>query len=445
MSVKTKQPQLTPEVLRQWRIMRDTDAGDERVHDKGQEYLPIPGGFQANWRVGGKRMWEAYLARAQFPEVIAPAVNAMSGIIHKSEWQIDVPEAMNFIYERATRAGGSLESFSRCITREILLMGRYVIGVDADVEGGEPYLVGHRCESLINWDSDFYVFDESRMVRDGFEWDAVVQYRVHQLDESGKYVQILLDENGKEISDPFYPETTKGNLDYVPIVVVGTRDVRKSVEDPPLIGAAKSAIALYRLDADYRHQLYMSGQETLVIDNGDAPEAIGPSVVIEVKSTGEMPAKVYYVSPTCSGISAHKEAIDDEWEVAAKAGAKLFDSGASVESGEARRMRQNAESATLQTIANSGAYALESALKNIAVMVGANPDEVVVTPPRNLLDSPMPAAEIKQLVDAWRLEGFSYQTLYENLQKGQFASNERTADDELQLMNNDFISGVDDL
>lgn len=455
--VTTKQPQLTDVVESEWRLMRISDAGNAQIHAHdlkasgvqsaqnraqylgGTTYLPIPGGFIANWTEGGQAMWQAYLQRAQFPEIIAPAVNAMVGIIHKNEWQIELPDGLQFIWEKATDDGQPLEAFSRRITRELLLMGRYEIQVDSPADGGDPYLIGQKAELLINWDTNFYVFNESGMVRKGYEWEEEIRYRVHRLDESGQYEQILVDENGDEIDDSVTPTTTGDRrLDFVPVVVAGARDVTNNIEQPPLIGAADAAVALYRLDADYRHQLYMSGQETLVVDNGSAPEVIGPSVVLEVNSTGDAPANVYYVSPTCSGIAAHKTAIEDEWKNAAKAGAKLFDDGSSIESGEARRMRQNAESATLQTIANSGAAALEKALKYAAVMVGANPDQVVVTPPRNLLDAPMDPAEVLNLVKAYREGGMSWQTLYENLQRGQIASTERDADQELQLMNLDF-------
>lgn len=436
--VTTKNPERTAEVERQWQLMRDCDAGDGIVHARGQIYLPSPGGFVSQWENGGQQMYAAYLSRAQLPSIISPAINSMVGIVHKAEWRIEMPPSMQYLWEGATECGMSLEAFTRRITRELLLMGRFEIGVDAPQDGGNPYLVGSKAESLINWDKDFFVFNESGMVRDGYEWKEVVQYRVHRLDELGRYEQVLVDDNGDQIGEPYYPETARDNLDYVPIVILGARDVSQDIEDPPLLGAARAAIAIYRLDADYRHQLYMSGQETLVVDNGDAPEAIGPAVCLTITSTSEQPASVYYVSPTCAGIEAHRVAIEGGWEDAAKAGAKLFDTGAAIESGDARRMRQNAESATLQTIANSAAEGLEQSLKNIAFMLGLNPDDVTVVPPRNLLDSPMTAAEVVQLVAAWKNDGFSYQTLYENLQRGQIASDERDADQELSMMNLDF-------
>lgn len=464
MSVTNEHPELTADIKYQWRLMRDADAGNTRIHSHdarvtdsqsirqrdGRQantigllwdtYLPVPGGFLSNWANGGQQMWAAYLRRAQFPEIIAPAVNSMTGIIHKNEWQVELPAGMEYLADAASYDGAPLETFAERLTRELLLVGRAAIGVDVSVEGGDPYLVCHKAETLINWDENFFVFNESGMERNGYDWTEVVRYRVHELD-GGRYVQRLLDSQG-ELLGEVVPQGRGGPLNYVPIVVAGARDITQNIEEPPLIGAADGAVAVYRLDADYRHQLYMSGQETLVVDNTDAPSAVGPAVALEINSTSDNPASVYYVSPTCKGIEAHEKAIERGWETAARAGAKLFDSGSAQESGEARRMRQNAESATLQTVANTAAAALEMSLKNVARMVGADPEAVAVTPPRNLLDAPMSSQDVVNMVKAWREGGFSYQTLYENLQRGQIASNERDADEELSGMNIE-IDGAD--
>lgn len=445
MSVDTKHPQITPEIERLWKIMRDTDDGDETVRKRGSLYLPIPGGFIAHWSQGGQEMWEAYLARAQFPEIVSPSINGMVGIIHRNEWQIELPPGMEFLFERATDDDLSLEAFSRRITRELLVMGRFSIAADASDRGGDPYLIGIRAENLINWDRDFAVVDETTTVRTGFDWETVEAFRIHQLDENGNYFQELVDSSGARIQDPAFPESTAGPLDFVPIVTAGARDVSRNVEIPPLIGAGKAALAAYRLDADYRHQLYMTGQETLVIDNGDAPSAIGPATVLELKSTQDAPASAFYVGPSGTGIEAHERGIKSERENAAAAGARLFDSSQEQESGEARRLRFGAESATLQTVANSAASALEMALKNVALMLGTDPNQVVVTPPRNLLDSRMTGQEAVQLVQAWQAGAFSYETLFDNLQRGQIASDERTPDEEMALIDqNNFTVGESD-
>ncbi|MCJ8520481.1 hypothetical protein ABID21_003652 [Pseudorhizobium tarimense] len=57
------------------------------------------------------------------------------------------------------------------------------------------------------------------------------------------------------------------NLNEIPFVMMGARDLSLAPELPPLLGVARSAIALYQLSADYRWQLFMTGQETLVVIN----------------------------------------------------------------------------------------------------------------------------------------------------------------------------------
>jgi len=134
-------------------------------------------------------------------------------------------------------------------------------------------------------------------------------------------------------------------------------------------------------------------------------------------------------------IEAHRVAIEDERRAAAQAGAKLFESeGAAQESGEAKRIRFTAETATLTTIAQTSAQALERALRYAAIMIGANPDEVTVTPNLEFVDQEMQPSEAEALVRVWQEGAISYETLYDNLQRGGIASAERSYEDDERLI-----------
>jgi hypothetical protein len=120
--------------------------------------------------------------------------------------------------------------------------------------------------------------------------------------------------------------TTRGvgsTLDVIPFVIVGPRDMAVDPVEPPLIGVARSALAQYRLDADYRHQLYNSGQETFVTVNlpeDQRPKVVGSGVIINLPEGGD--AK--YVGPNAVGIAAHRTAIVDERDAGIAAGARIF-------------------------------------------------------------------------------------------------------------------------
>jgi hypothetical protein len=425
----------------EWKVMRDCARGEHAVKEAAEEYLPMPSGFRVQ-DDSGRAMYGAYQKRAQFPEILGPTVRGMVGIIHRTETQIDMPASMEKLWEKATVDGLSLEAFHRRVTTDILLTGRYGILVDAPPEGSDmPYLAGYSAEALINWSDarDFYVLDESGLRRDGFTWSAKRRYRVLEL-KDGRYVVSRYEDTTKDEGDVVPTKRGGGVFEEIPFVVISSRDLSVAPDEPPLIGVARAALALYRLDADYRHQLYMSGQETMVVINGDAPSAIGAGIVVALRSGEtaegtELRPDVKYVGPAGTGIAAHRVAIQDERDNAVAAGARIFDSvQRAQESGEALRLRYAAQTATLTSISQASAAGLEKALRYIAIMIGANPEEVIVKPNLDFLDATISPQDAQALVAVWQSGGMSKRSLFENLQRGEVISAERSFEDEEELI-----------
>jgi len=448
-AVSTKHPDYDDRAG-EWRLMRDTIRGETAVKDGTTAYLPMPTGF-AEQKDGGKALYAQYQSRAQFQEIVQPAIQAMVGVIHQSEINIQMPDSMKGIWEQATADGLPLEAFHRRITAEVLSTGRYAILADAPSAGGDmPRLVGYQAESLINWsdERDMFVLDESGLVRNGFSWERREQY-LALLIEGGRYVGQRYDAAGNLVDGQQAEPVTarRETLAEIPLVVIGPRDLSLKPETPPLIGIARSALAMYQLSADYRWQLFMTGQETLVVINGDAPEAVGAGVVISLKGGGDgNPPDAKYVGPSGTGIEAHRTAILDEQQNAANSGAKLFNTGTkSAESGDALRIRYAAETASLISVAQASCAGLEKALRYAALMKGLNPEDVIVTPPKSLVEREMSPEEMSAIMGLWEKGLISGETAYENLQAGRVASPERTWEEERELIDADDIGDDDSL
>jgi hypothetical protein len=441
-AVDTKHPEWNDRID-EWRMMRSTIRGEKRIKEDGQTWLPMPAGF-AKQKDKGLRLYNSYRTRAQFPEFVAPTVNGLTGIICHAEIEIDLPTAMEPLWEKATADGLTLEAFYSMIVAEVMATGRYGILAEASKEGSDiPWLAGYVAESIINWSEDrsFFVLDESGLQRSGFAWTEGRAYRVLEL-EDGRYRQREVT-GDNEAETPIDPTRRGGDsMMEIPFVVVGAVNNEVKPGEIPLIQVARSAVAIYQLSADYRFQLYQTGQETLFIFNADAPDAVGAGVVISIKakSKEDHPPKAEYVGPKGIGIEKHRQAILDEREVAAQAGAKLFDTESAVqESGEAKKIRYAAQTATLTTISQSTAKGLEKALRHIAVMMGQDPEAVVVHPNLQFLESALSPTEAKALVDMWVSRAISYETLYGNLQRGEIASKDRTAEEELELIDEEAV------
>lgn len=413
-----------------WQMIRDCIDGPTRVKDQGILYLPAPDGFAAQ-PDGGVIMYDAYRKRGTFPDIVNPTSSGMVGMIHSKEAQIEMPKEMEGIWEKATRLGLTLESFHRLITSELLNLGRYGILVDAATDGSDlPFLSGYATETIINWDSydrSFFVLDESRLERTDFTWTLRQYFRVIQRERSGRYTQTLY---GPDLvaAPLIVTPTVEGNspIEALPFVVGNAVELSPRPIDPPLAGVGRSALSIYRLDCDYRHQLFMSGQETLTVTGTNTPEDLPKFVgagVVHGLPTG---ASMTYVGPSCKGIEAHRTAIIDERANAVFSGARLFDNmPKKAESGDALRLRFSAQTATLKTIALTSAAMLERALRFVAMFKRLDASKVIVRPNLDFIDTSLSGQEVINLVQGWQAGGFSYQTLYENLQRGGVASTER--------------------
>ena len=421
-------PSLTRQRRYEWQLMRDAMGGESDMKARGTEYLPSPTAFNDD------KLYQAYQKRAQFPELLAPSIGAMIGIIHGREIEITMPDAMLYLWENVDGNSLPLEAFHRRITRELLVIGGYSVLADVDENGAnEPYLAGYRRDALINWDRDFWVLDETGMVRKGYVWEQLKKYRALEMID-GIYTPRSIDEMGNEKPLDIRGRGNK-QLERIPFAVASAMDLSPRIETPPLIGVARAALAMYQLSADYRWQLFMSGQETLVAINGDKPEAVGASAVHEMRGVQGLQPDLKYVSPSCIGIEAHKTAMMDNREAAVMAGARLFEqTGGAQESGEAKKLRYSSETATLVTIAQSSCMLLERSLRNIAMLMGLPEDDIIVHAPTDLMDRTMTPQDFAALFGVYQQGGISWDTLFRNGQQGGIYSAETTADDEQRLI-----------
>lgn len=420
-----------------WDLVRDALDGETAIKSAGQTHLPMPSGFLGA-SDKGVALYQAYQKRARFGEYLAPTVAGMIGVVHSSEEKIaiELPPALEYLWEDSDNNGTPLEAFHQSLTEGILTYGRAAVQVTAPKDGGDPYLILWGAPSIMNWDAEMAVLDASRYVRKGFEWEWTEFRRAIEKRDGTVFSalyrnEILLEE--VEIRG------VSGPLERFPVVIGNSSEVSLELRAPPVLGIARASVAEYQLSADYRWQLYMSGQETLVIINADAPTAVGAGVVIELKgeSDGKQP-DAKYVGPSGTGIEGHRSAMEDERKKAVAAGAKLLHfEGNAAESGDALRTRFRGHVATLLGVAQSSCRVLEKALRVAAELKGVEEssiDQIVVTPPKDLAEGVMSGTEAEAWVRVWEMGGFSSRSLHERLQRGGAINPERSFEEEQALI-----------
>lgn len=425
----TGQPNITQHpdferVYNSYRIMRDCYDGEETIKRGGQIYLPatqsqILDGVDTDGSVGNKA-YKAYRDRANFPDFLSDAIEIAIGMMHKKEAVINLPSEMEYLREMATTEGDSLQTLLMKIHEEQLLMGR--TGLFVDIEdyasvNNMPYLVQHRADCIPNWYQDpileLVVLDESApQLREGtISWFSELEYRVLTLDRSGSepvYKQSIhkgaYTYREEDMITPMYKGRT---LDQIPFVFINIKDTTARVSRSPLQGLARLCLSIYRSDADYRQNLHMQGQDTLVViggnveQEGDAGVRVGAGALLDIEHGGD--AK--YVGVGSAGLSEQRLAIQTDMDRARSKTVQLQGSLTSrdSESAGSRRMRLQSETANLTQIAEIGALGLEDALKKIAKWIGADQSQVSVTANTEFSDMHFDGQNLVQIITGKRL------------------------------------------
>ena len=384
-----------------WEQLAHCYAGERAIKERREKYLPPTEGMRIdgmNEGQDGKNAYDAYLARAVFPDYVRQGVEAMVGIMHREPARIEVPPELEPLLDSLGANGESIQMLLRRLNEWQLLYGRAGLLV-------------------INWDDglriqgkqvlEFVTLDESDYERTGsFEWEFKNRFRICAMSSTGVYQVAKVEGADPDVTqaDWVTPSIGGRTLDRIPFIFVNTKDLVSSPDDPPLLGLSNTCLAIYRGEADYRQSLHMQGQETFVIIGADDDKKtrLGAGARIELPRDGD--AK--FVGVSADGLAAMKDAINDDKRLAEELTSRLFDAtGTTYQSGEALRIRVSAKTATLRTIALTGAEALKQALIIVAEWVGADPSKIVVEPNTDFADTSAASRTALELTQA-KILGF---------------------------------------
>lgn len=434
-----------------WKMMRDALEGEDKIKAEGETYLPMKSGTAAITNpVDMQKAYTSYKVRAEFPEIVAPTVRGCVGTMLTQPAAIELPSSMEYLRERATKDGLTLEALHSKIATELMSVGRFGL-LPSINEKGEGYLAAYSTENIRNWDIEslevgWCLLDESRneLDRATGKWIYVERIRECFNGPSGAFVsRVWVKSNAgwvaeEETTALLAPRgRTERSLDMMPFVFINTNDLSANPDDIPLYGLAKIAIRVYRMDADYSFALHMTSEPTPVAIGFDDPaEAVKKNLAPTSLGSGRLwllpkGGDAKYLEFSGPGLEAQATAIDASLQRAMVFGAQLFDSKRSAESGEALSLRLGNQHSTLRAVAMNSAAGLERALRNLAVWLGEKPESVVVQPNLDFADHTLVGQEITALVSGWMSGGYSRSTLFWNLQRGGVVNPDRTFEEEL--------------
>lgn len=431
MGLKSRHPNYTA-MQPNWQQMRDCYEGEKKIKLRGATYLPPTGGMVLDGMASvtdvGYKNYQSYKSRAVFPDYIREGVEALIGLLHQKDADIKLPTSMEYLRDNATIDGESLLMLLRKMNEEQLVSGRLGLLCDLPVAPLDPlqpnfFISMYVAESITNWDDgsgipganelNLVVLDESGPIRDGLSWSDKTQYRVLQLgqldaiEETATYkVGVFrdVDYNETQMSVPIY---RGASYNQIPFTFVNTKDINPHPDRPPLLGLSDTALSIYRGEADYRQNLHMQGQDTLVTIGGvKNPSAVpGDEDAVRVGAGSRLDVDIggdaKFIGVSSTGLAEQRTALENDRKRAEfKAGQLIGNQSIKNESGNAMLARLAAQTANLNQIALSSGEGLQTALRHIAVWTGEDPESVVVTPNTEFTNAAQNAQELVHLLTA---------------------------------------------
>lgn len=292
--------------LEDWLRVRDCVAGQRRIKEAEEDYLPKPN--KKDTSLENKQRYEDYLDRALFYEVTGVTLESLVGEVFSKDPLIELPAELEILQEDS---GDTIpiEQQTKRVLEDVLALGRAGLLVDFsnETEGvdtsrqalltGETQVIVSRydAEDIINWRVEkiegkkqltlvvLHECVDSAGIDNAFRTAHTNKFRVLRYDfveelgfptERVYFVEMFEEVEGVGANsanqlrrvDQFVPRDSSGSpFKEILFSFVGITNNDPIPDRAPLLKMANINIAHYRNSADYEDTVYWAGQPTPVI------------------------------------------------------------------------------------------------------------------------------------------------------------------------------------
>lgn len=322
--------------------------------------------------------YKAYIERPSFFNATSRTLDALVGLIHSKEAEINIPSQIALMAENITLDDDTLEDFAKNLTVEALAVGRVGVLVDmpsvdrsqytqaqAEALNLRPYARMYKAESIANWYSvnvngvnklSMVVLKESYEAdtADEFTKEDKIRYRVLDLYD-GYYRQRIFQEVNKAYVavGEVLPMANGLRLDYIPFIFIGASSLKSSCDKPPLMDLVEVNISHFKNEVDLEHGCHFTALPTPVITGYQGANneklKIGSTSIFTFSDPN---AKAFYLEFSGTGLSTlENRAAVKEKRMAVLGARLLLDEKKTAEATETVAMRSSGERSVLMSVA----------------------------------------------------------------------------------------------
>ena len=463
MPVDTPSPEYEA-ALPRWQRCRDCVEGSDAVKARTTDYLPALEGHRES-----SQKYDAYLTRAVFYNATARTVAGLLGSVFRAAPSWTFPASIEDDLEDVTLMGRPLVSFALMAFKELLVTGRVGVQVDmpkAPAAGAKtrPYWVLRRAEDILSWRTVVTGGQEtltrvvlSEAVEEDDpedEWSPTVidQIRVLELVQhpgtaAATYqIRRFRKKPSKEVrgggdqweavDKPIVPLKHGDRLTFIPFQFIGPTSVTPAIEKSPMVDIVDVNLSHYRTSADFEHGAHVTALPTPWVSGVD-PESVETFPIGSDTAwvLGHPQAQAGMLEFTGDGLKTLERSLSVKQEQMASLGARLIESRkAAAETAEALRLAMSGDHSVLASMASTFDQAMTKVLRWHADWSGADTTAITFAVNKDFFEARLTAQEAQALVGTWQAGGISFETLFWNLQAGEWIEPGRTIEQERALI-----------
>jgi hypothetical protein len=435
-----------------WSRCRDAVDGQDAVHAAGEKYLP-------RLKDQTDPEYKAYKQRATYFNATGRTLEGLVGMVMRKDAEIEAPDTLRDMLDDVDLNGTTINGLAAHLVNDVLEAGRigllveYPLITDQPQSAAQaaernlrPYITRYCADSILNWkvsrinnvmQPTLVVLQEAASIpEDEFTDKAVDQIRVLML-ENGIYIQRVYQRSDSTKEYALVLEITplirSQPFGFIPFFMFGPRTNDFTVQDPPILDLADLNLAHYRVTADYEHGCHFTGLPMLMLAGIEVKENepihLGSQTAV-VTTNAE--AHGEFIEFQGQGLGALEKNLDRKEKQMATIGARMLEQQkAGVESEGAMEMRSNGESSVLAQIANLVSQQLTKTLQFFALWAGYT-ETVTIKLNTDYLPAGLSAQQLSELVKSWQAGAISFETLFENLKRGEVIASTKTVEQEKQ-------------
>ncbi len=394
----------------------------------------------------GKVRYSNYLWRAKWYPFPLDTLDQALGLINNQPATFELPSNLEYLATDATNSQESLDSVLTTINSEQIAVSRVGILAEVTADPLAPFNIQfYKAETIVDWRVSIDKSGEEVATWVKLETDEEIDnnkvYLILMLDDEGNYIQYKTTNQNAQpelwgIVDEGYvdesflmPMVHEQSSMRIPFVTINlSRLGLNQIQKPWLESISDSALKLFQASATYEDTLYWGAQSTFwatgLKDKKEA-EAIKLGNGGRVSSSNEN-AKFGYASAGVDGIQPNKENVDNLKGDCIALGVDLINQG--VESGTALDTRMSVKTASLKTLAKTGAEGLERLITLMAEWLSDNVDDVKVIPNLEFADRLYTADDLQKFGALVSMGSMLKEDLYK-IMKRQNLTNAETFED----------------